>query len=401
MRLLIPKFRTASLAAMLVLASCGSAQDQKRGGSGGSDGPITVGYVIVQRGSAPIQQDLPARVNAYQVSEVRPQVNGVILRRLFREGSIVRQGQTLYQIDPSIYEAQAAQAAANLQSARANAEAARMLAARSKPLVEMEAVAKQDYTNAVSQARMAEASIAQNAAALRTAQVNLRWTKVPAPITGQIGLSNFTEGALVTTGQTDPLTTITRLDPIYVDIQQSAADLLALRRSLAQGGAMAATAQVRLKLPDDSYYGMTGTVEFSQVLVDQNTGTVTIRARFPNPQALLLPGMFVNAEFAQAVDTSAFLVPQQALSRDPQGNATVWIVGPGNTAVQRTVTADRSRGAYWIVTQGLIGGEKIITQGTQNLIPGAKLKPVPQTAPQKIQAPPPEVLKKMNAQKRG
>ncbi len=396
MRLLIPKFRTASLAAMLMLAGCGSQEQTK-----GSDGPITVGYVIVQRGSAPIQQDLPARVNAYQVSEVRPQVNGVILRRLFREGSIVRQGQTLYQIDPSIYEAQAAQAAANLQSARASAEAARMLAARSKPLVEMEAVAKQDYTNAVSQARMAEASIAQNAAALRTAQVNLRWTKVPAPITGQIGLSNFTEGALVTTGQTDPLTTITRLDPIYVDIQQSAADLLALRRSLAQGGAMAATAQVRLKLPDDSYYGMTGTVEFSQVLVDQSTGTVTIRARFPNPQALLLPGMFVNAEFAQAVDTSAFLVPQQALSRDPQGNATVWIVGPGNTAVQRTVTADRSRGAYWIVTQGLTGGEKIITQGTQNLIPGAKLKPVPQTAPQKIQAPPPEVLKKMNAQKRG
>ena len=396
-----PHLGTASLAAMLVLAGCGSAQEQTRGGRGGSDGPITVGYVIVQQGSAPIQQDLPARVNAYQVSEVRPQVNGVILRRLFREGSIVRQGQTLYQIDPSIYEAQAAQAAANLQSARANAEAARMMAARFKPLVEQEAVAKQDYTNAVAQARMAEAAIAQNAATLRSAQVNLRWTRVPAPITGQIGLSNFTEGALVTTGQTDPLTTITRLDPIYVDIQQSAADLLALRRSLAQGGAMAATAQVRLKLPDDSYYGMTGTVEFSQVLVDQSTGTVTIRARFPNPQALLLPGMFVNAEFAQAVNTSAFLVPQQALSRDPQGNATVWIVGPGNTAVQRTVTADRSRGAYWVVTSGLVGGEKVITQGTQNLIPGAKLKPVPQSAPQKIQAPPPDVLKKMNSQKRG
>jgi len=392
---------TALAAAALALAGCGSSTDPTRGGPAGAQGPITVGYVIVQQGSAPIQQDLPGRVNAYQVSEVRPQVNGVILHRLFREGSIVRQGQTLYQIDPSIYQAQAAQAAANLQSARANAVAARTLAQRYKPLVEQEAIAKQDYTNAVAQARMADASIAQNAATLRQAQVNLRWTRVPAPITGQIGLSNFTEGALVTTAQTDPLTTITRLDPIYVDIQQSAADLLTLRRSLAQGGAMATTAAVRLKLPDGSFYGMTGTVEFSQVLVDQSTGTVTLRARFPNPQAILLPGMFVNAEFAQAIDTSAFLVPQPAVSRDPQGTATVWIVGPGNKAVQRTVTADRTQGAYWVVTHGLAGGERVITQGTQNLIPGAKLKPVPQTAPQRIQAPPPDVLKKMNAQKRG
>jgi membrane fusion protein (multidrug efflux system) len=395
------RFGAAALTAMLVLAGCGSGGDSPGGGRGArQDGPFTVGYVIVQRGSTLIQQDLPARINAYQVSDVRPQVNGVILHRLFREGSVVRQGQTLYQIDPSIYSAQAAQAAANLQSARANAEAARTLAARYKPLVEQEAIAKQDYTNAVAQARQADAAIAQNSAALRQAQVNLRWTRVPAPITGRIGLSNFTEGALVTANQTEPLTTITRLDPIYVDIQQSAADLLVLRKALSQAGALPTTAQVRLNLPDGSDYGMTGTVEFSEVLVDQNTGTVTIRARFANPQAVLLPGMFVTARFAQAIDTSAFLVPQQALSRDPQGNATVWIVGPQNKAVQRTVTADRTQGAYWVVTQGLAGGEKIITQGTQNLIPGAKLKPVPQTAPQRIQAPPPDALKKMT-QKRG
>jgi membrane fusion protein (multidrug efflux system) len=362
---------------------------------------MTVGYVIVQQGSAPLVQNLPARVNAYQVSDVRPQVNGVIQRRLFQEGSIVRQGQTLYQIDPSIYSAQAAQAAANLQSARANAEAARTLAARYKPLVQQQAIAKQDYTNAVALARQADAAIAQNSAALRQAQVNLRWTRVPAPITGRVGLSNVTEGALVTANQTDSLTTITRLDPIFVDIQESAADLLTLRRSLAQGGAMPTTAQVRINLPDGSDYGMTGTVEFSQVLVDQNTGTVTIRARFPNPQSILLPGMFVTAQFAQAIDTSAFLVPQQALSRDPQGNATVWIVGPGNKAIQRAVVAARTQGAYWIVTQGLAGGEKVITQGTANLIPGAPIKPVPQNAPQPIKAPPPDVLKKMNANRRG
>jgi membrane fusion protein (multidrug efflux system) len=391
-----------AVAAALLLSACGSGTQPSRDpAKRGAQGPTTVGYVVVQQGSAPLIQNLPARVNAYQTSDVRPQVNGVILRQLFREGSVVQQGQTLYQIDPSVYETQAAQAAANLQSARANAEAARTQAARFKPLVEVEAVAKQDYTNAVAQARMADAAIAQNAATLRSAQINLRWTKVPAPITGRISLSNFTVGALVSAAQTNPLTTITRLDPVYVDIQQSAADLLQLRRALARGGAIPATAQVQLNLPDGSDYGMTGTVEFSQVLVDQNTGTVTLRAKFPNPQAILLPGMFVTARFAQAIDPSAFLVPQQAVSRDPQGNATVWIVGPGNKAVQRTVTADRTQGTYWIVTNGLAPGDKVITQGTANLIPGAAIKPVPQNAPQRIQAPSPEALKKMNAQKRG
>jgi membrane fusion protein (multidrug efflux system) len=320
---------------------------------------------------------------------------------LFREGSVVQQGQTLYQIDPSIYSAQAAQAAANLQSARANAEAARTLAARYRPLVEQQAVSKQDYTNAVAQARQAQAAIAQNAAALRAAQVNLRFTRVPAPITGRIGLSTVTEGALVTANQTDPLTTITRLDPVYVDIQQSAADLLKLRQALAQGGAVPTTAQVRLKLPDGSDYGFTGTVEFSQVIVDQSTGTVTVRARFPNAQGVLLPGMYVTAEFAQAVQTSAILVPQQAVSRDPQGDATLFVVGPGNRAVQRSVVADRTQGQYWVVTQGLAPGEKVITQGTANLRDGAPIKPVPANAPQPVRAPPPEVLKKMNAQRRG
>jgi len=379
-------------AAILLLSACGGGGDKTRG-RGGPQGPITVGYVVVQQGSAPIQQELPARVNAFQVSEVRPQVNGVIERRFFQEGSIVRQGQTLYQIDPSIYSAQAAQASANLQSARASAEAARTLAARYKPLVEAEAISKQDYTNAVAQARQADAAIAQNSAVLRQAQVNLRWTRVPAPITGRIGLSAFTEGALVTANQTEPLTTITRLDPVYVDIQQSAADLLALRQALARGGAVTTTAQVRLKLPDGSYYGATGTVEFSEVLVDQSTGTVTIRARFPNAQAILLPGMFVTAQFAQAVDTSAFLVPQQAVQRDPQGNATLFVVGPGNRAVQRSVVAERTQGQYWVVTQGLAPGEKVITQGLANVKDGAEVKPVPQGAPQPVKAPPPGAMK--------
>ena len=386
-----------------LLAACGSgdAENSPGGGRGGRGGPTTVGYIVAQQGSAPIEQELPGRVAAFQVSEVRPQVSGVIQRRLFREGSIVRQGQTLYQIDPSIYSAQAAQAQANLQSARASAQAARTRATRYKPLAEMEAVSKQDYTDALAQARQADAAVAQNSAALRAAQVNVRFTRVPAPITGRIGLSSFTEGALVTANQAEPLSTITRLDPVYVDIQQSAADLLALRKALSQGGAVPAAAQVRLKLPDGSDYGFSGTVEFSQVLVEPATGTVTLRARFPNPQGLLLPGMFVTARFAQAVDTSAFLVPQAAITRDAKGNATLFVVGPGNRAIQRVVVAERTQGQYWVVTQGLAAGEKIITQGTANLRDGAPVKPVPAGAPQRVKAPPPEVLEKMNAQRKG
>jgi len=374
---------------MLLLAACGgSGQGQAGGGSGrgGNRGPAQVGFVVVQMGSAPLQQELPGRVAAYQVSDVRPQVSGVIQRRLFREGSIVRQGQTLYQIDPSIYAAQQAQASANLRSAQASAVAARTRAQRYEPLAKMEAISKQDYTDALAQARQADAAIAQNSAALRAAQVNMRFTRVPAPISGRIGLSSVTEGALVTANQADALATITRLDPVYVDIQQSAADLLKLRQALSQGGAVSMSAQVHLKLPDGSDYGFTGTVEFSEVIVDQSTGSVTIRARFPNPQSILLPGMYVTASFAQAVQTSAIFVPQQAVSRNPQGGATVFVVGPGNRAVQRTIIADRTIGTSWVVTGGLAPGEKVITQGTANLKDGAPIKPVPASAPQRIGA---------------
>ena len=366
------------LAAGLLLASCGSGEAE--GDQRGNRGPATVSYVVVQPSSVPLMKELPARVSAFEVSQVRPQVSGIVLRRSFTEGAVVRKGQTLYQIDPSQYQASVAQASANVRAAQASAEAARALASRYKPLVEMEAVSKQDYTNAVSQARQAEAAIAQNQAALRAAQINLRFTRVPAPISGRIGISNVTEGALVTANQTDPLTTITRLDPVNVDIQESAADLIALRRALSQSGVAPTSAQVRLKLPDGSDYGFTGTVQFSEVIVDQNTGTVTLRARFPNPMSVLLPGLFVTAQFAQAVDTTAFLVPQPAVTRDPKGNATLFVVGPGNRAVQRTVVADRTQGPYWVVTQGLARGEKVIVEGAGNLHDGDRLKPVPAKA---------------------
>jgi membrane fusion protein (multidrug efflux system) len=385
--LTVGRSSVAAIAAALLLASCsGSGDAQKKGGRGPA-GPAQVGFVVVQPTSVPVVTELSGRVTAFQMSEVRPQVAGIVRRRFFKEGSVVRAGQTLYQIDPSIYQAQASEAQANLQSARATAEAARIRAERYRPLAKMEAVSQQDYTDAAAQARQAAAAVAQNSAQLRSAQINLRFTRVPAPITGRIGRSLVTEGALVTTNQADPLAVIQRLDPIYVDIQQSSAEMLALRKSLAQGGLAPASAVVRLKLEDGSDYGQTGTVEFSEVMVNANTGTVTLRARFPNPEGILLPGMFARAAFAQAINRQAFLVPQAGLSRDPKGNATVYVVGPGNRAVARTVVAERTLGANWVVTQGLAPGDKVIVQGTANLRPDAEIRPVPYTTPQKIEAP--------------
>ncbi|WP_174290839.1 efflux RND transporter periplasmic adaptor subunit [Sphingomonas bacterium] len=377
---------------MLALAACsGGGDKQSKGGGAGQPGQGTpqVGYVVLQPSDTPLTTELAGRTSAYENSDVRPQVSGVIFRRLFTEGSLVTKGQALYEIDPRAYRAATNQAAANLASAQANAEATRTQADRYKPLAAIEAVSKQDYTNAVATARQAAASVAQNRAALDTARLNLHFTTVPAPITGRIGRSLFTVGALVSASQTDPLAQIQRLDPIYVDIQQSAAALLGLRRSLASGGVTATSAAVHLKLDDGSDYAQTGAVEFTEALVDQSTGTVTLRARFPNAQGLLLPGMFVRATFSQGINHDAFLLPQQGVSRDQKGNATVMVVGPGNKAVQKPVTTTRTDGAYWVVTSGVARGDKLIVQGLGKLKPGQQVQPVPANTPQKVQAPPP------------
>ncbi|WP_404336860.1 efflux RND transporter periplasmic adaptor subunit [Sphingomonas sp. MMS12-HWE2-04] len=370
----------------MILSSCGQGSSDAAKKKGAA-GPPQVGYVVVQPSSVAVTAELSGRVTAFETSEVRPQVAGLIKKRLFTEGSIVHAGQTLYQIDPSLYQAAAAEASANLQSARATAEAARVKAERYRPLAQMQAVSAQDYTDAAATARQANAAVAQSNAQLQTARINLRFTRVPSPITGRIGRSLFTEGALVTTNQTDPLAVIQRLDPIFVDIQQSSADMLALRRALAKGGVTPASANVRLKLEDGSDYGVVGTVEFSEVMVNQSTGTVTLRARFANPEGVLLPGMFARAVFDQAIDRQAFLVPQAGLSRDPRGNATVYVVGPNNKAVARTVVADRAIGDKWVVTQGLAPGDKVIVQGTGNLRPNIDIRPVPASQAQQIQAP--------------
>jgi len=377
------------IAAAALIAGCSgnAASKDGPGGKAGKGGTPEVGYVVVQPGAVPVIAELSGRTTAYQTSEVRPQVSGLVRRRFFTEGSYVRAGQTLYEIDPSLYRAAGDQARANLASAEANAEAARIKADRYKPLAEIEAVSKQDYTDALAQQRQAAASVAQQRAALQTAQINLRFTRVPAPISGRIGRSLFTQGALVTANQADPLAVIQKLDPIYVDIKQSSADLLALRRSLTQGGAMPTRADVRLKLEDGSDYGYVGSVEFTEVTVDEATGTVTLRARFPNPQGLLLPGMFVRAVFAQSIANDVFLVPQQGVARDARGNASVLLVGPGDKAVFKPITTTGTMGANWIVSSGLKAGDRVITEGTVRVKPGKPVKPVPAGSPQRIKPP--------------
>ena len=368
------------VAAPLALAAC-SASDDSKGGRGGTP---TVGYVVVQPSAVPEITELAGRVVAFESSEVRPQVSGIIKRRLFSEGSVVRAGQALYQIDPSLYQAASAEARANVSSAIARAEAARALVNRYRPLVEIEAVSKQDYADALASARAADAAIAQSRAQLNTAQINLRYATVSAPISGRIGRSSVTSGALVSASQQDALTTIQRLDPIYVDVQQSGADLLALRRALNSGGAAPASAEVRLILEDGSEYPSSGTIQFTEQQVNPDTGTVTLRAVFPNPEGLLLPGMFARAKYAKAIDTRAFLVPQAAVAREANGKSSVWVVGKDNVAEQRDVTISRSDGSNWVVTSGLNAGDKVITQGVANLKPKAKVKPVPASTPERI-----------------
>ena len=371
MRVLIKLSFLPALALLVALSACGAKPAKK---------PARipeVGYVTVTAQTVPLEIELPGRTNAYETSDVRPQVSGLIQARRFVEGSIVRKDQTLYQIDPSLYRAAVAQAEASLANAEAIREDTAAKAARYKPLADIEAVAKQDYADARAAANQAVAQVALAKAALDTARINLRFTRIPAPITGRIGRSLVTTGALVTVGQTTALSSIQRLDPIFVDIPQSSADLVALRRELSSGGSTPSSAAVRLTLEDGSPYAAPGRIEFSEPMVDMNTGTVILRATFPNPTGLLLPGMYVRAHLSQVTAQNAILAPQQGVSRDPKGNATVYLVGPGNKAVLRTIQANVTVGDKWLVTSGLAPGDKVITEGLDKVKPNQPVHPVP------------------------
>jgi membrane fusion protein (multidrug efflux system) len=340
-----------------------------------------VGYVVIAPQSAVLTTELPGRTNAYLTSDVRPQVNGIIKSRLFLEGSNVRAGQLLYQIDPAPYQAAYDQAKALLANAEAAEATDKLKAQRYADLVKINAVSKQDYDDAVAADQQAQATVAQNKAALETARINLDYTHVKAPISGRIGRSAVTPGSLAVSGQTTALATIQSLDPIYVDVNESADELLRLKGEMASGrldSAGAASAKVKLILSDGTAYPLEGQLRFSEALVDTSTGSVTLRAVFPNPKALLLPGMFVRAELNEGVAPSAILAPQQAISRDEKGQATAYVIDAHNTAQLRVITTSRAVGDKWLVTSGLNPGDHLIVDGLLMIhMPGQPVSPVP------------------------
>ncbi len=362
----------ASLALALTLAGCG-------GGSKGGMAPpppAEVGVVTLTTSPVTTTTVLTGRTAATAMSEVRPQVDGIIKARLFTEGALVRAGQPLYQIDPRLYRATRDEAAAQVASAEAQAATAQAKVARYGRLQSADAVARQDVDDAVATARQARASIAQYRATLRTANVQLGFTRVYAPISGRIGRSTYTQGALVSAAQTTALATIALLDPIFVDIQQSSSDVFDLRQSLASGSALPASTTVRLTLDNGRAYPQAGRIEFGEATVDATTGTVTLRARFPNPQGLLLPGMFVRVTVPQTVVRNGILAPQRGITRDAKGNATALVVGADDKVVQRQITTGEAIGSNWLVTAGLKAGDRLIVEGTDKAQPGATVKPV-------------------------
>jgi membrane fusion protein (multidrug efflux system) len=337
--------------------------------------PTPVGIIVVSEQPVTLTTELPGRTSAYETSDVRPQVDGIIRARLFTEGDYVRAGQPLYKIDPIPYEARVANAQAALAKAQASTIGAEGQVRRYAELVKRDFVSKQLYDDALAAAGAARADVKAQAATLRSAQIDLDRTTIRAPISGRIGRSMFTTGALVKAGQDDPLSTIQRLDPIYVDIQQSSADLLRLREQTIAGQVSADRAPVRLQLETGTMYPLVGTLSFADVTVDQTTGSQTIRAVFPNPQHLLLPGMFVRGQLSQGIQSRAILIPQRAVSRDDRGRPTVMIVGKNNMAELRVIQADRTSGDNWVVTGGLKPGDKVIVDAAPLLRPGIPVKP--------------------------
>lgn len=340
--------------------------------------PVEVGVIRVSAASAAVASDLPGRTSAYRKAEVRPQVSGIIQKRLFTEGAEVKAGAQLYQIDPATYEAAYATAQAQLAGAQANFAAAKARNARFQSLIVSKAISQQDFDDAQASFAQAQANLEIGKASVETARINLKYTNVLAPISGVIGKSNVTEGALVSAGQAQVLTTIQQLDPIYVDVSQSADELLNLRRQIMSGKVTApGEAKVSLVLNDGSHYTQEGRLQFSEVGVSESTGTVVLRALFPNPDKLLLPGMFVRTQLQEGVHANAILVPQQGITRDRSGNATALVVTKDNKVEMRKIKTSRAIGDKWLVEEGLAVDEQVIVEGVQKVKPGAPVKTVP------------------------
>jgi membrane fusion protein (multidrug efflux system) len=373
------------LSGSLALTGCDDKPAQQQQGAGQAP---EVGVVTVKAAPLQITTELPGRTTAYRIAEVRPQVSGIILKRNFTEGSDVEAGVSLYQIDPATYQAAYDSAKGDLAKAQAAANIAQMTLNRYKKLLGTKYISQQDYDTAQADAQQANASVIAAKAAVENARINLAYTKVTSPISGRTGTSTVTEGALVQNGQTTALTTVQQLDPIYVDVTQSSNDFLRLKQEMANGSLKQdnGKAKVELVTNDGMKYDQSGTLEFSGVTVDQTTGSITLRAVFPNPDHTLLPGMFVRAKLEEGVNPNALLVPQQGVTRTPRGDATAMVVGEGDKVEIRNITATQAIGDKWLVTDGLKSGDRVIIEGLQKVKPGVQVKAQEVTSDKKEQA---------------
>lgn len=355
----------------LTLAGCGSQEGGANAAATPSLPKVRIFEVIAKPVS--LYTELPGRTSPYLIAEVRPQVNGIIKARQFQEGSKVKAGTSLYQIDASTYQAEYASAKAMLEKAQASLTSATIRNDRFQELAKQNAVSQQERDDAFATLKLAQADVAASKAALQTAQINLTYTRVTAPISGQIGRSSITAGALVQQGQANPLATIQQLDPIYVDLTQSTTELLQLKRDLESGVLKSAgkdAAKVTLKLEDGSDYAQAGKLQFSDVTVDQNTGTVTLRAVFPNPDQQLLPGMYVRASLEEGVREAGILVPQKGIMRDATGEPSAFVLTAENKVEKRSVKTARAIGDQWLIAEGLQAGDRLVVEGIQKIKPG-------------------------------
>ncbi|EIK9918821.1 multidrug efflux RND transporter periplasmic adaptor subunit AcrA [Salmonella enterica subsp. enterica serovar Infantis] len=371
------------LSGSLALTGCDDKQDQQ----GGQQMP-EVGVVTLKTEPLQITTELPGRTVAYRIAEVRPQVSGIILKRNFVEGSDIEAGVSLYQIDPATYQATYDSAKGDLAKEQAAANIAELTVKRYQKLLGTQYISKQEYDQALADAQQATAAVVAAKAAVETARINLAYTKVTSPISGRIGKSSVTEGALVQNGQASALATVQQLDPIYVDVTQSSNDFLRLKQELANGSLKQENgkAKVDLVTSDGIKFPQSGTLEFSDVTVDQTTGSITLRAIFPNPDHTLLPGMFVRARLQEGTKPTALLVPQQGVTRTPRGDATVLVVGADNKVETRQIVASQAIGDKWLVTDGLKAGDRVVVSGLQKVRPGAQVKVQEITADNKQQA---------------
>ena len=389
-KLWAPALTACALATSIALVGCSKdPKEAEQAAAAQKMPPTEVGVIVAQPQSVEQSVELSGRTSAYQISEVRPQTSGVIFKRLFTEGSFVHEGQPLYEVDSSINRANLESAKASLVRQQANLNALQIKANRYRQLVGINAVSKQEYDDLVAQIKLAEADIAASNAAVKNAQIDLGYSTVRSPISGQSGRSSVTAGALVTANQANALVTIQQLDPIYVDISQSSAELLRLRQQLSQGSIdRSNNTKVRLKLEDGSFYAVEGNLAFSDASVNPETGSITLRAVFSNPNHLLLPGMFANAQIVQGVIPNAYLIPQAAITRTPTGQAMAMLVNAKGQVEARPITTTGAQGQNWIVTQGLQTGDKVIVDGIAKVKPEQPVVAKPyQAKPDATQAP--------------